>query len=81
MMGCSLNQIIIPPSIKKIGSGAFRGCSSLISINLPTSIEEVGDDVFKECINLKKIFVSKSSIFKFEKLLWQYKNKLIGVDR
>ena len=78
---CSLNQIIIPPSIKKIGSGAFRGCSSLISINLPTSIEEVGDDVFKECINLKKIFVSKSSIFKFEKLLWQYKNKLIGVDR
>ena len=77
----SLNQIVIPQSIKKIGNGAFRGCSNLISINLPPSIEEVGDNVFAECDNLRKIFVHKNSKLKFEKLLWQYKDKLIEVDR
>ena len=76
----SLKQIVIPPSIKKIDIGAFRNCRSLCSIDLPSSIEEVGDNIFEGCEKLKKIIVHKNSLLKFENLLWQYKDKLIGVD-
>lgn len=76
----SLSQLVIPPSIKKIGNGAFKGCSSLSSIHLPSSVEEVGENIFAECKNLKAIYVSNSSISRFEKLLGQYKEKLVGVN-
>lgn len=76
----SLDQIVIPRSIKKIGSGAFKGCSSLHSITLPSSIEEVGDNIFADCNNLKKIYIKKSAMHIFERLLWQYKDKFIGIN-
>ncbi len=75
----SLNQIVIPSSIKRIGNGAFKGCSSLSSINLPSSIEEVGDNIFDGCKNLNEICVPKCAIAKYEKILGQYKEKLVGV--
>lgn len=33
----SLETIIIPSTIKKIGTGAFKGCSSLVSFNVDTA--------------------------------------------
>ena len=30
-----------------IGSGAFRSCSSLASINIPSSVTSIGDDAFE----------------------------------
>lgn len=76
----SLNQIVIPSSIKEIGNGAFKGCCSLSSIKLPSSIEKVGDNIFEGCVKLSKIFVPHNSKSKFEKILCQYKDKLIGVN-
>ena len=76
----SLEQVVIPRSIKKIGNGAFKGCSSLISLSLPSSIEEIGDNIFENCEKIKKIYVPKNSKERFEKLLWQYKDKLIGTN-
>lgn len=76
----SLVQVVIPRSIKKIGNGAFKGCSSLISLSLPSSIEEIGDNIFENCERIKEIYVPKSSKERFEKLLWQYKEKLIGTN-
>ncbi len=47
----SLDQVVLPEHIQKIGARAFAN-SSITSINLPESIEEIGDGAFSNCPNL-----------------------------
>ncbi len=76
----SLEEIVIPHSIRRIGDSAFKGCSSLISIKLPDSIDDVGNNIFEGCEKLLKIYIPKNEKTKFEKILWQYKDKLVGIN-
>ena len=39
----SLESVIIPESVKKIGNEAFEGCTSLKSIIIPESVKKIGD--------------------------------------
>jgi len=59
-----LESIIIPKTIKKIGSNSFTGCTGLTSIVVPEGIE-LGDGVFKDSIitegNLKYIRITYRS--------------------
>ena len=48
-------EINLPDSVKKIGSGAFRGCSSLQRIKLPEGVAEIGSGAFKGCSSLTQI--------------------------
>ena len=41
-----LTTVIIPESVKRIGSGAFSGCYSLATVVLPLSIDSIGTYAF-----------------------------------
>lgn len=41
-----LETVALNEGLKKIGDGAFNGCSALKSITLPSTLEEVGTEVF-----------------------------------
>ncbi len=51
----SLTNIVIPESVKGIGSYAFSNCYFLNEIVLPKSVKTIGDGAFNECPNLTKI--------------------------
>lgn len=56
--GSSLN-IVIPPTVKKIGKGAFEDMPSVSEIVIPEGVEEIGDDAFCETTSLylKKVYL------------------------
>ena len=45
----------IPNSVTSIGSGSFRGCSSLTSVNIPDSVTSIGWGAFESCISLADV--------------------------
>jgi len=55
-----LEKVILPSSLKKIGTNAFRGCSSLQDISIPDGVTSIGDKAFYGCSSLKKIIIPSS---------------------
>ena len=55
----NLTRVVIPDSVKKIGTRAFAGCPELISIEFQ-NVEEIGGNAFYRCPKLKEIFIPKS---------------------
>jgi hypothetical protein len=51
----TIKSIIIPGSVKKIGSQAFSGCSNLESVVINDGLEEIEDAVFSGCNSLTDI--------------------------
>ncbi len=52
---CDIQSIIIPKSVRTIGSKAFLGCESLTSITINGFITEIGSSTFYGCSKLKHI--------------------------
>ena len=50
-----LNKIVLPPNLKTIGSGAFRG-TPFTEIRLPSSLKNIGGEAFSDCNKLKKVY-------------------------
>ena len=54
----SKNEIVtIPKGARKIGYGAFRDRSSLISITIPDTVTKIGWRAFQGCSNLKTVTI------------------------
>ncbi len=53
----SLESIIIPAKVKKIGSHAFEGCTSLTLITIPDSLTSIENDAFYGCTSLASIVI------------------------
>ena len=51
----NINTIIIPNTIKKIGSNVFKGCINLSNISIPTSVLSIGESTFDGCDSLLEI--------------------------
>ncbi len=51
-----LESVVIPESVKYIGSGAFAGCSNLESVTLP-GVLSIGDGAFEGCGSLTSVTV------------------------
>ena len=56
--GCKNSTI--PKSVTSIGSGAFAGCSTLISLTIPESITSIGDGAFQSCTGLTSVSIPES---------------------
>jgi len=56
--GFSLNitSVVIPDSVKSIGSFAFRGCNTLTSIDL-SSVETIGNSAFEGISSIEKVII------------------------
>ncbi|MBQ4294320.1 MAG: leucine-rich repeat protein, partial [Prevotella sp.] len=56
--GCSkMGGIVLPSTVKTIGSKAFRSCSSLTEIELPAGLTGIGESAFNGCTALATILV------------------------
>ena len=51
----ALLSIILPDTIKKIGSEAFLGCSNLTVISIPKAVTEIGITAFVDCSALNTV--------------------------
>lgn len=52
----TLENIILPDTIKIISIWAFDGCSSLQTITLPSTLERIDPSVFIHCDNLQTVY-------------------------
>ena len=55
-----VEEIVLPPTVKTIGSCAFRGRKHLKRINIPNGVAEIKDRVFSECESLEEIQIPAS---------------------
>lgn len=59
-VGCK--NTIVPNSVRRIGYGAFEGCTSLTSIKIPDSIFQISARAFEGCTGLTSIEIPASVI-------------------
>lgn len=55
-----VTDLVIPDSVTRIRSSAFRGCSSLTSITIPDSVMSIGSKAFIGCSGLASITIPDS---------------------
>lgn len=61
--GCTgITSVIIPNSVKSIGSYAFYGCTGLSSVNISDSVIHIGNMAFYGCSALLSIMIPNSVI-------------------
>lgn len=59
--GCqSLNKLILPPTIKRIGGSVFYECYDLEDCKLPEGLEEIGIEAFAGADNMKEWHIPAS---------------------
>ncbi len=51
----TLNEVIIPDSVKIISNAAFANCKNLKIVIVPDSVEYIGDSAFQGCENLEYV--------------------------
>ena len=55
--GKLVTNLVIPDSVTSIGSYAFYGCDSLISITIPDSVTSIGTQAFDDCTRLTSVTI------------------------
>jgi len=55
-----LESVVLPSTLKNIGSNAFAGCCLLRDINIPEGLEHVGENCFGDCLSLELPIIPKS---------------------
>lgn len=54
----NLQYVSLPPTLAKIGDGAFNYCINLRSIVVPSSVKTIGSSTFRNCISMTNAVVS-----------------------
>ncbi len=57
LKGKEVTEPVISDSVSTIGSFAFSGCTSIISINIPSAVTNIGSASFSNCTSLTSITV------------------------
>ena len=58
--GSSLEEVVIPASMKVVKAGAFKGCKELKKLTIENGVEEIGNSAFAGCVNLAELIIPKS---------------------
>ena len=53
-------RIVIRDGIKIISSGAFKGCTSLVSVEITGQVTIIGERAFSDCIGMTSVRISNS---------------------
>ena len=56
----SLEEIILPDSVKTIGANAFSGCTNLKTVSISTTLTSIGGAAFKNCTSLESFSIPAS---------------------
>ena len=56
----TLNSIVLPKTVSKIGGEAFRECTNLEKVDIPENISVIEWYAFNNCTNLKSIVIPSS---------------------
>ena len=56
----SIEKIVIPDSVKRIGKNAFDHCEKLKELSLPSSLESIGENAFSACRKIKSFSIPES---------------------
>lgn len=59
--GEKIQDLVIPDSVKSIGNGTFKGCTSLTSVTIPNSVRHIEEGAFSGCTSLKSIVVNEGN--------------------
>ena len=57
----TLEYVVIPDSVTKIGNGAFRSCTGLTAAIMMSGVAIIGDYAFIYCTNLAKVKIPSTS--------------------
>ncbi len=60
---CSIKKVVISPSVKRIGEGAFAYCEELQEVEIPDGVEIIDKQAFSDCHSLKKIHIPATVTF------------------
>ena len=55
-----VKKIVLPSTIRRIGSKAFKNCTKLASVNIPNGVTAIGEETFLSCKALKKLTIPKT---------------------
>ena len=55
-----ITSVVIPNSVKRIGSYAFSNCSSLTSVVIGNSVTSIGYEAFESCSSLTSVTIGNS---------------------
>ena len=50
--GEEIRELVLPEGVRNVGSYAFYGCASLMTVEIPTSVTSIGNDAFVGCTGL-----------------------------
>ena len=53
-------KVIIEDGVASISSGAFSGCTSLVSVTIPDSVTSIGKSAFYRCTGLRELNIPDS---------------------
>lgn len=54
-INCTLSSIVMPDNTTVIGSGAFHGCTSLLSAPIPENVTNIKSSAFEGCSQLESV--------------------------
>lgn len=61
--GCTkLKDLLLPITVRQIGTAAFSSCYALTEMDLPDGIESIGASAFIACTNLQQIALPESAL-------------------
>lgn len=53
----TINKVVIPEGVTRIGNGAFDNCKRLLNVSLPNTLAEIGGWAFRDCTALTSIVI------------------------
>lgn len=67
---CNITSVVIPNTIKGIGSCSFMNCTHLTSITIPNSVTSIGSGAFEGCYNLLSLLLPEGVTTIYDKAFY-----------